>query len=91
MDGASWQTGAGVGLLLKALTKERIDQAIQLDFPASNNEAQYEAILAGINLVISVSLLTDFYINKKRLILNIATRDYSIPSSNIKKLLRLNI
>ena len=55
MDKASRQTGAGVGLQIKALTKERVEQAIQLDFLASNNETKYEAILAGINLAQSVS------------------------------------
>ena len=38
MDGASRHTGVGVGLQLKAPNKEKVDQAIQLDFPASNNE-----------------------------------------------------
>ena len=55
MDVDSWQTGAGVGLQLKAPTWERIEQAIQLNFPVSNNVAEYEAILAGIDLVIFVS------------------------------------
>ena len=55
MDGTSLQTGTGVGLQLKAPTRERIEQAIGLDFPASNNETEYEAILVGINLVKSVS------------------------------------
>ena len=45
MDGASHQTGAGVGLQLKAPTRERIEQAIWLGFPASNNETKYEAII----------------------------------------------
>ena len=56
MDGASRQTGAGVGLQLKAPTEERIEHAIRLDFLVSNNEIEYEAILAGIDLAISVSL-----------------------------------
>ena len=56
MDGASRQMGANVSLQLKAPTRERIEQAIRLDFPVSNNEAKYEAILAGIDLTISVSL-----------------------------------
>ena len=56
MDGASQQKGASVGLQLKAPTGERIEQAIRLDFLESNNEAEYEAILAGIDLAISVSL-----------------------------------
>ena len=45
MDGVSRKTGADVGLQLKAPTGERIEQDIQLDFPASNNEVEYEAIL----------------------------------------------
>ena len=32
VDGASYQTGAGVDLQLRALTRERIELAIQLDF-----------------------------------------------------------
>ena len=55
MDGASRQTGVGVGLQLKAPIGERIEQVRRLDFPTSNNEVEYEAFLAGINLVISVS------------------------------------
>ena len=55
LDDASCQTRAGVGLQLKAPTGERIKQAIRLGFPASNNETEYEAILAGIDLAKSVS------------------------------------
>ena len=44
MDGASRQTGAGVGLQLKAPTGERVEQVIRLDLPASYNETEYEAI-----------------------------------------------
>ena len=55
MDGASFQTGVGVNLQLKTPTGERVKQAIQLDFPVSNNEIEYEAILAGIHLAQSVS------------------------------------
>ena len=55
MDGASRQTGAGTSLQLKAPTGEMAEQAIQLDFPKSNNETESEAILAGINLTQSVS------------------------------------
>ena len=55
MDGASRQTGADVGLQLKAPTEERIEHAIRLDSPTQNNEAEYEAILTNINLAIFVS------------------------------------
>ena len=55
VDGASHHMGAGVGLQLKALTRERVVQAIHLDFPTSNNETEYEAILAEVDLAQSVS------------------------------------
>ena len=50
VDGASRQTGAGIGLQLKSPTGERIKQAIRLGFNASNNESEYEALLSGIEL-----------------------------------------
>ena len=56
MDGASRQMGVGLELQLKAPTGEIIEQAIRLDFPASNNKAEYKAIIAGINFAMFVSL-----------------------------------
>ena len=56
MDDASHQIGAGVGLKLKASTGKMIEHAIQLGFPASNNETEYGAILAKVDLTKFVSL-----------------------------------
>ena len=56
MDGASLQTEANIGLQLKSSAGERIEQAIGLGFNASNNELEYEAILAGIKLAATVSV-----------------------------------
>ena len=50
VDGVSRQTGAGLGLQLKAPTGEVIEQAICFNFPSSKNEAKYEAIIAGLDL-----------------------------------------
>ena len=41
MDGTSLHMGAELGLQLKAPTGEVVEQAIRLDFPASNNEVEY--------------------------------------------------
>ena len=54
MDSASRQIGAGVGLQLKALIGERIEQAIRLDFPAFSNETEYEVMLAVIDFAKSI-------------------------------------
>ena len=55
MDGASRHIGAGLGLQLEAHTGEVIEQAIRLDFPTFNNEAEYEAIIVELDLAISLS------------------------------------
>ena len=55
MDGASRQTGVGIGLQLKSPGGDKIEQAIQLGFYASNNESEYEAILASIELTTALS------------------------------------
>ncbi|KAL6332056.1 hypothetical protein AAG906_020735 [Vitis piasezkii] len=57
VNGASQSSGSGVGLLLQSPTGEQLEQAIRLGFPASNNEAEYEAILSGFNLIYSDSQL----------------------------------
>ncbi|CAL2278651.1 unnamed protein product [Prunus armeniaca] len=48
VDGASNQKGAGAGVIIITPNGTLLKQAITLGFPASNNEAEYEALLADI-------------------------------------------
>ena len=50
IDRVSRQTGAGIGLQLRSPSGDKTEQAIRLRFSASNNESEYEAILAGLEL-----------------------------------------
>ena len=56
IDGASRQTKAGIGLHLKSPSGDKIEHAIRLRFNASNNESEYEAILAGLELAAALSV-----------------------------------
>ena len=56
VDGASRSSGSGVGLLLQSPTGEHLEQAIRLGFPTSNNEAEYETILSGLDLALALSV-----------------------------------
>lgn len=51
VDGATNVKGSGVGVYLKSPHNEVIKQPFQLGFKASNNEAEYEALIAGLQLV----------------------------------------
>ncbi|XP_071924828.1 uncharacterized protein [Coffea arabica] len=47
---ASSKEGSGAGLLLISSTGEELTFALRFDFPASNNEAEYEALLTGLRI-----------------------------------------
>ena len=54
IDGASRQSGIGIGLQLTSPIGERIEQAVHLGFDASNNELEYEALITGVELALAV-------------------------------------
>ena len=49
-DGASKTKGSGAGLVLQSPDDFIMEYAIKLDFPTTNNEAEYEALIAGLGL-----------------------------------------
>ena len=51
VDRASNQKGSGVGLVLMSSKKVVIEKSLRLDFSATNNEAEYEALLVGMAMV----------------------------------------
>ncbi|KFK32352.1 hypothetical protein AALP_AA6G230500 [Arabis alpina] len=50
LDGSSSKNGSGVGIRLASPTGEILEQSFRLGFRASNNKAEYEAIIAGMRL-----------------------------------------
>ena len=49
--GAANQRGSGVGLVLVSPEKITIEKSLRLGFSATNNEAEYEALLMGMMMV----------------------------------------
>ncbi|XP_075480633.1 uncharacterized protein LOC142521295 [Primulina tabacum] len=54
VDGSSSKDGSGVGVVLISPAGEEVKLAVRLDFRASNNEAEYEAVLVGFRAAINV-------------------------------------
>ena len=50
VDGSSNAQGSGAGLVLVDPDGLKINYALRFGFKASNNEAEYEALIAGLNL-----------------------------------------
>ena len=51
VDGAANQQGSEVGLVLVSPKKIIIEKSLRLSFSATNNEAEYEALLMGMIMV----------------------------------------
>ena len=56
VDGASNAQGSGAGLILTSPKGIDIEYALRFGFQASNNEAEYEVVIAGLNLAHSLEV-----------------------------------
>ncbi|KAK8928988.1 hypothetical protein KSP39_PZI017133 [Platanthera zijinensis] len=50
VDGASGRHSVGAGVVLVSPQGTRIEQAVEILFPVTNNQAEYEAMVAGLRL-----------------------------------------
>jgi len=50
VDGSSHQLGSGAGVILEGPNGVLIEQSLRFAFKASNNQAEYDALIAGILL-----------------------------------------
>jgi ribonuclease HI len=55
-DGSVMKTGAGAGLLFISPLGEHMRYVVRLRFPASNNMAEYEALLCGLRIAIETGI-----------------------------------
>jgi ribonuclease HI len=51
-DGSLMKTGAGAGLLFISPLGKHLRYVLRLHFPASNNVAEYEALVNGLRIAI---------------------------------------
>ena len=56
VDGVANAQGSGVGLILTSPEGIDIEYALRFGFHTSNNEAEYEAVIAGLNLAHSLEV-----------------------------------
>ena len=54
VDGAANQRGSGVELILISPKRITIEKSLKLGFSATNNEAEYKAILEGMSMVLKL-------------------------------------
>ena len=89
VDGACRASGAGIGLILQSPTGELLKQAIWLGFPASNNEAEYEAILAKLNLALTLAAVKLKICIDSQLIIEQIQKEYEAKNERMARYLTL--
>ena len=54
MDGSSTLHAGGIGVVLKSLEADTLKRKVRLHYQTTNNEAEYEALLKGLELAKSL-------------------------------------
>nr|XP_009388102.1 PREDICTED: uncharacterized protein LOC103974923 [Musa acuminata subsp. malaccensis] len=58
VDGSANSKGAGAGLVLRSPDGRSFERSLRFGFRATNNEAKYEALLAGLRLALEMQVVT---------------------------------
>eukprot|EP00261_Vitis_vinifera_P024765 XP_010657208.1 PREDICTED: uncharacterized protein LOC104880867 [Vitis vinifera] len=87
VDGAARSSGSGVGLLLQSPIGEHLEQAIRMGFPASNNEAEYEAILSGLDLALALSVSRLRVYSDSQLVVRHVQKEYEAKDARMTRYL----
>ncbi|XP_057426030.1 uncharacterized protein LOC130719420 [Lotus japonicus] len=56
VDGSSNDNGSGAGITLQGPGELELEQSLRFQFKATNNQAEYEALIAGLKLAIEVQI-----------------------------------
>lgn len=85
VDGSSTNTRCGAGLVLNSPDGFQVKQALQLNFKATNNQAEYEALLAGLTLARNLQVQKIAVYSDSQLVVRQTTGDYSTKDTNLNK------
>ena len=89
MDGASSAKGAGAGVVIITLEGILLEHSFRLGFNASNNEAEYETLLAGLRAVSRLKARDVEIYSDSRLIVNQVQRNFEARDPRMKAYLDL--
>ncbi|XP_071906034.1 uncharacterized protein [Coffea arabica] len=87
VDGASSKEGSGAGLLFISPTEEELTYALRFDFPASNNEAEYEALLTGLRIAHQMGIIAIKVRNDSQLVVLQVRGEYETKEDVMRKYL----
>ena len=70
VDGASSAMGASAGIVIITPEEIRLEHSFRLGFKASNNEAEYEALIAGLKTALNLGARDVEVYSNSQLVIN---------------------
>ena len=89
IDGSSNVNESGVGIIRESSTGEKISYALRLEFLTSNNEAEYEALLVGLQLAEEMRVEQLRIYSDSQLVVNQINKDYQAKGENMAAYLKI--
>ena len=86
VESSNKQAG-GVGIVLRSPEGDEIECMVHLDFPTTNNEAEYETLVAGIDLAKVVGVANVVIHCDPQVVTNQVNGDYECKGERMKKYL----
>ncbi|XP_050264200.1 uncharacterized protein LOC126708447 [Quercus robur] len=88
-DGSSAQKRGGVGVVITTPDGEVMKYGVQLEFPATNNEAEYEGILTGLRLGKALGAKSLLVQSDSKLVIGQISGEYEAKEERMQKYLKL--
>ena len=89
VDGASNARGSGIGVVLISPEGLRLEKSLRLGFHASNNEAEYEALIASLRVVQKLSAEKVEVFLDSKLVVSEIERSFEVKDSRMSQYLKL--
>ena len=88
IDGSLTLQGAGVGILFISPRGDQLKYALQLLFLASNNAAEYEALIHGLNIAMSLDIKRLMIYGDSLVVISQVNNDWVCSTESNGQLLR---
>lgn len=85
VDDATSKAGSGAGILLVALEQTEFEKALRFDFPATNNQAEYEAVIAGLEFALDIGVKAITAYSDSQLVVNQVRGEYGVVNPTLVK------
>ncbi|XP_008231803.1 PREDICTED: uncharacterized protein K02A2.6-like [Prunus mume] len=82
-DGSSTETRSGAGVVIESPQGQRWQFVFQLDFKCTNNQAEYEALIIGLEILKGMKATRVLVYDDSQLVINQLTREYQCTSENL--------